>query len=304
MPPNRRRVYIAGCGGMLGHAVYQEFAPDSTIKATDLEATGDWLAHADVRDMAAFDASVRDFKPDLLINLAALTDLEFCEHNPDNAWLTNALGAENAALIAAALDIPVVHISSAGVMNGAQSEYNDFETPAPLGIYARSKYYAERIVQKLAPRHFVLRAGWMMGGGPSVDKKFINKLFKQILAGATELRVVDDKFGTPTYTVPFAHGIRLVTATRWYGLYNQVCEGECSRYEVAIEFIRLLGLEGKIRVLAVTSNSLAEAYFAPRPASERLRNLKLRARGFTHMPHWRDALAQYTQEFKSALERR
>jgi dTDP-4-dehydrorhamnose reductase len=304
MPPNRPRIYIAGCGGMLGHAVYREFAPDSNIKATDIEVTGDWLQHTDVRDTAAFDASVRDFKPDLLINLAALTDLEFCERNADDAWLTNALGAENAALIAADLDIPVVHISSAGIMSGEQTVYHDFETPAPLGIYAQSKYYAERIVQKLAPKHFVLRAGWMMGGGPSVDKKFINKLFKQILSGATELRVVDDKFGTPTYTVPFAHGIRLVSGTHWYGLYNQVCEGECSRYEVATEFVRLLGLEDRIRVLAVSSDSLAEAYFAPRPRSESLCNLKLRARGFTHMPHWRDALAQYAREFKSALELR
>ena len=136
-----------------------------------------------------------------MINLAALTDLEHCELNARDAWLTNALGAENAATIARQLDIPVIQISTAGIVDGAQDLYNDFELPNPLGIYAKSKYYGELVVQRLNPKHFVFRAGWMMGGGPEKDKKFVNKIFKQIVAGSTELKVVGDKLGTPTYTV-------------------------------------------------------------------------------------------------------
>jgi dTDP-4-dehydrorhamnose reductase len=218
--------------------------------------------------------------------------------------LTNALGAENAALIARRLDIPLVQISTAGIVDGAQDVYNDFEQPNPLGIYAKSKYYGEVVVQRLCAKHFVFRAGWMMGGGPEKDKKFVNKIFKQIAAGAKELKVVGDKLGTPTYTKAFARGIRIVAGTDLYGVYNQVCEGDCSRYDVAVEFVRLLGLEGRVKVTEVDSDYFKQEYFAPRPASEKLVNTKLHARGFRHMPHWRDALAEYAEEFKAALPRR
>jgi dTDP-4-dehydrorhamnose reductase len=304
MLPAGKRVYIAGCGGMLGRAVYAEFARDCVVKATDIDLNIHWLEHADVRDLAGFDASVTAFTPDILINLSALTDLEYCERNAENSWLTNALGAENAATIARRLDIPLVQISTAGIVDGAQDVYNDFEQPNPLGIYAKSKYHGEIVVQRLCPKHFVFRAGWMMGGGPAKDKKFVNKIFKQIAAGATELKVVGDKLGTPTYTVSFARGIRIVAGTDLYGVYNQVCEGDCSRYDVAVEFVRLLGLENRVKVTQVDSDYFKQEYFAPRPASEKLVNMKLHARGFRHMPHWREALAEYAEEFKAALPRR
>ena len=199
---------------MLGRAVYAEFARDCKVKATDIDVNESWLEPADVRDYAQFHASVLSFDPDILINLAALTDLEHCELNARDAWLTNALGAENAATIARQLDIPVIQISTAGIVDGAQDLYNDFELPNPLGIYAKSKYYGELVVQRLNPKHFVFRAGWMMGGGPEKDKKFVNKIFKQIVAGSTELKVVGDKLGTPTYTVSFAQGLRIVAGHR------------------------------------------------------------------------------------------
>jgi dTDP-4-dehydrorhamnose reductase len=304
MLPAGTKVYVAGCGGMLGRAVYAEFAHDCQVKATDINVDIGWLEYADVRDFAQFDDSVRSFDPDMLINLAALTDLEHCELNARDAWLTNALGAENAATIARRLDIPIIHIGTAGIVDGAQDIYNDFEQPNPLGIYARSKYCGELAVQRLNPKHFVFRAGWMMGGGPDKDKKFINKIFKQIVAGSTELKVVGDKLGTPTYTVSFARGLRIVGGTDLYGVYNQVCEGDCSRYDVAVEFVRLLGLEDRVKVTEVGSEHFKQEYFAPRPASEKLVNMKLHARGFSHMPHWRDALADYAEEFRAALPRR
>jgi dTDP-4-dehydrorhamnose reductase len=286
---------------MLGRAVYAEFVRDCKVKATDIDVNESWLEFADVRDYAQFRDSVVSFAPDLLVNLAALTDLEYCELNARDAWLTNALGAENAATIARQLDIPIVQISTAGIVDGAQEIYNDFELPNPLGIYAKSKYYGELVVQRLHPKHFVFRAGWMMGGGPDKDKKFVNKIFKQILAGSKELKVVGDKLGTPTYTVSFAQGLRIVASTDLYGVYNQVCEGDCSRHDVAVEFVRLLGLENSVKVTRVESDYFKAEYFAPRPASEKLVNMKLHARGFRHMPHWRDALAEYAREFKAVL---
>lgn len=291
------RVYVAGCGGMLGEAVYRLFSRCTTIKATDIDQNESWLEYADVRDYVSLERSIADFRPDLLINLAALTDLEDCERNPKTAWLTNALGAENLALIGGKHGVPVVYVSTAGIFDGLQEVYNDFDAPNPLSIYAKSKYHGEKFVQRHIQRHYILRAGWMMGGGEKKDKKFINKIFQQIKQGKKELFVVDDKLGTPTYTHSFAAGMLKAVESGLYGLYNQVCGGDCSRYDVAVEFVRLLGLSNEIKVMKVSSDHFKKEYFAPRPASEKLVNMKLDARKLNSMPHWKEALAEYAKEF-------
>jgi len=284
---------------MLGDAVYKRFlATGATVLASDIDLNEPWLEYADVRDFSAIAKQIRDFKPDLIINLAALTDLEYCEQNAENSWLTNGLGAENLGLIATILAVPYVYISTAGIFGGEKDVYNDFDAPSPLAIYAKSKYYGERYVCTSVPKHFVFRAGWMMGGGPKKDKKFINKIYKQITAGATVLNVVDDKLGTPTYTVDFANGILQVVQSEMYGLYNQVCGGFASRHEVATEFVRLLGREDSVGMNIVSSDFFSKDYFAPRPASEQLVNLKLNQRGLNVMRDWKICLAEYAKLFQ------
>jgi dTDP-4-dehydrorhamnose reductase len=137
----------------------------------------------------------------------------------------------------------------------------------------------------------------MMGGGPKKDKKFINKIYKQILAGYKELNVVNDKAGTPTYTLDFAAGILKLLESDMYGVYNQVCEGSATRYEVASEFLHHLGLENHVRLNEVSSEFFQKDYFAPRPASEKLLNTKLTSRGLNVMRDWRECLREYSAEF-------
>lgn len=291
------RVYVAGCGGMLGEAVHRLFSSVATVCATDIDLNAPWLSHADVRDFESVARSVRAFGPDVILNLAALTDLEHCERNAEDAWLTNALGAENVGLLALEAGVPYVYISTAGIFGGEKESYNDFDAPNPLCVYAKSKYAGEQWVVRSVQKHFVARAGWMMGGGPAKDKKFISKIYRQLAAGADVLHVVDDKLGTPTYTHDFARGLLRMLESDLYGLYNQVCEGAGSRHDVACELVRLLGLEGKVRVEKVDSSYFAAEYFAPRPASEKLESLKLRARGLYVMREWKEALAEYVREF-------
>ena len=296
------KVYIAGCGGMLGRAVYEVFNSKCIVKATDIDLNIDWLEYADVRDYNDINKSIAAFSPDIIINLAALTDLEHCEKNQEDSWLTNALGTENIAIIAKRLNIPMVYISTAGIFDGEQDVYNDFDAPNPLGIYAKSKYYGEVFVKTHLEKFFIFRAGWMMGGGPSKDKKFVNKIYKQIKSGSQELFVVEDKLGTPTYTKSFAQGIFNLVETDLYGLYNQVCGGDCSRYDAAVEFVNLLGLTEQVKVTKVSSEYFKNEYFAPRPASEKLVNMKLDARGVNFMPHWKDALSEYAEEYITDLK--
>jgi dTDP-4-dehydrorhamnose reductase len=86
------KVFVIGAGGMLGEAVYNLFSKNTSVKATDIDLNEPWLDHADVRDFITLNKIISEFKPDILINLAALTSLEYCELNPDEAWNTNALG--------------------------------------------------------------------------------------------------------------------------------------------------------------------------------------------------------------------
>lgn len=294
---NETRVYIAGCGGMLGKAVYETFSSVAQVRATDIDINEPWLSYADVRDYSDVSKSIQEFRPHAIINLAALTDMEYCEENWENAWRTNALGAENIGLIANALDVPYTYISTAGIFGGEKELFSDFDTPNPLSYYAKSKFAGELFVREHVQKYYVVRAGWMMGGGPSKDKKFINKIYKQLVNGARELNVVDDKLGTPTYTVDFAHGLLKLLKSDLYGVYNQVCEGSCSRYDVAVEFIRLLGLEKEVKINKVSSEFFKQEYFAPRPPSEKLISMKLKARGLYVMRDWEVCLNEYSKAF-------
>lgn len=291
------KIYIAGCGGMLGAAVYDLLSSVATVCATDIDVNERWLSYADLRDYSSISQSILDFSPDAIINLAAITDMEECERDQTNAWLTNALGAENVALMASRLDVPHIYISTAGIFGGEKEFFNDFDLPNPLSIYAKSKYAGEMFIKQHLEKYYVVRAGWMMGGGPRKDKKFINKIYKQLVAGKTELAVVDDKLGTPTYTVDFAKGLLKLLESDLYGVYNQVCPGSCSRYDVAVRFIQLMGIEKSITVRRVQSDFFYKEYFAPRPASEKLINMKLTARNLMVMRDWETCLVEYASEF-------
>lgn len=292
-----RRIYIAGCGGMLGEAFYRQFSNGYKLRCTDINANESWLFHLDFRDMDAYRKEVKKFNPDYLFHLGAYTDLEYCEQHIEDTYATNTMSVENAVYIANELDIPLLYISTAGIFDGSKLEFDDWDRPNPLGCYARSKYAGERFVVENARRHLVCRAGWMMGGGPRKDKKFIQKLMKQLKAGRKKLYIVNDKLGTPTYTQDFAMNVRQLLERELWGLYNMACEGSTCRLEVARELIRILGKEKEIKIHEVTSSFFQKEYFAERPPSERLINVKLKLRGLNLMRNWKLALREYIENY-------
>jgi len=295
----KKTILITGCGGMLGSAVYKVFSSEySDVIATDIDINEDWLQYLDVRDINICKAFFKKFNPSIVIHLAALTDLEYCEMNQEETWETNALGVENIALMAKKYNATMIYIGTAGIFDGKKEEFTDFDTPNPLSYYGKAKYAGECFVQQFLTKYFIFRAGWMMGGGLKKDKKFIKKIYNQIKKGKEELFVVDDKLGTPTYTVDFAKSMLKVIKTEYYGLYNQVCEGSCSRLDVAKEFVKLLGLSDQIKVTKVSSEYFKKDYFAPRPYSEKLINLKLMSRKINYMRNWKTCLKEYSGVFR------
>lgn len=293
----KQKIYIAGCGGMLGEAFYHQFKDDYEIKCTDKDVNETWLSFLDFRDIDAYRNDVEKFKPDYLFHIGAYTDLEYCEQNIDDTYNTNTLAVENACYIANKLNIPLLYISTAGIFDGAKELYDDWDLPNPLGHYARSKYAGELFVQTNVQKHLICRAGWMMGGGPKKDKKFIQKLMKQIKEGKEELFIVDDKDGTPTYTHDFAKNVKALIQKEYWGLYNMVCSGQTSRFEVSEELLSILNLKDRIKLTPVKSTYFSKTYFAERPACERLTNKKLDIRDLNLMQDWRIALKEYISKY-------
>ncbi len=295
----KKKIFIAGSGGMLGEAFHQEFKDTYELKCTDKDVNVDWLSFLDFRNLDEYKKQVLDFKPDYLFHLGAYTDLEYCEKNAEDTYATNTMSVENAVYLANLLDIPLLYISTAGIFDGAKDLYDDWDTPNPLGVYARSKYMGERFVVENAKRFLVCRAGWMMGAGPSKDKKFIQKLMKQLKEGKKELFIVDDKDGTPTYTYDFANNVKALLEKEYWGLYNMVCGGQTSRLEVAGELLNLLDLSKEVKITVVNSDYFKEIYFAERPPCERLVNRKLELRNLNLMQDWKIALKQYLDKHYS-----
>jgi len=292
-----KKIYIAGCGGMLGEAFYTQFNGTYTLKCTDIDVNEQWLEYCDMRDYESYRRDVMAFKPDYMFHLGAYTDLEFCELNPEDTYLTNTIAVENAVSISNELGIPLLYISTAGIFDGKKEVYDDWDIPNPLGHYARSKYAGEIFVKEHSHRYLICRAGWMMGGGPRKDKKFIQKIMYQIKEGRKELFIVNDKLGTPTYTHDFAKNVLALLNSHHWGLYNMVCGGVTSRLEVAKEMLAILHLDNIVTIHEVSSSHFADEYFADRPPSERLINRRLNLHKMNIMRDWKITLKEYLQTY-------
>ena len=278
---------------MLGDAFYRQFNNNYELKCTDIDVNENWLSYLDIRSFTDYRDDVIKFHPQYLFHLGAITDLEYCELHPKETYETNTQSVEHGVKIANELNIPILFISTAGIFNGKKNIYDENDTPDPMGHYAKSKYLGELFVQENARKYLICRAGWMMGGGPKKDKKFVQKIINQLNLGSNELFIVNDKLGTPTYTHDFARNVKLLIEKGKTGLYNMVCNGKTSRMEVACELITLLKLNGSVKINEVSSDYFQKEYFAPRPASERLINARLNEDGLDVMRDWRISLSEY-----------
>jgi len=289
----KKKIYIAGCGGMLGEAVHDVFSSKYELKCSDINVNETWLSKLDFRNSEEYFKDVNNFKSDYLFHIGAYTDLEYCEANQDDTYNTNTKSVENAVGISNKLNIPIIYISTAGIFDGSKNTFDESDLPNPTSCYAISKYQGELFVQKNSNKHLICRAGWMMGGGPKKDKKFIQKVIKQIKEGKKELFIVNDKTGTPTYTYDFANNLKLLLENNIWGLFNMVCSGTVSRFDVVKELLSILNLEREIKINEVDSDYWKKEYFVSRPDSECLINKKLDKLKMNIMRDWKICLKEY-----------
>jgi dTDP-4-dehydrorhamnose reductase len=278
-------ILVTGANGMVGSYVKEIFAGEELV-LTD-------LPEMDVTDRDKVFALVAKYGPKTVLHLAAETDVDKCEKETDHAYRTNTMGTHNIALACQKYGAAMVYISTGGVFNGRAGQiHTEFDAPDPVNVYSRAKHQGELIVRELLDKYFIFRAGWMIGGGPEKDKKFVGKII-ELCRQRSELEVVDDKFGSPTFARDFLLGIKKVISTGHFGLYHLVNAGICNRYEIAFEIVKVLGSHTKI--IPVGSDRFPLP--APRAASEAMRNYKLDLLGINPMPGWREALAAYIKEW-------
>ena len=122
-----KKIYIAGCGGMLGEAFNDVFSKSYDLKCSDIDINENWLTFLNFNDSKSYNIDVKNFSPDALIHLGALTDLEYCEKNIDLTYDTNTTSVKTAVKISNDLSIPLIFISTAGIFGGDKDYYNDSE---------------------------------------------------------------------------------------------------------------------------------------------------------------------------------
>jgi dTDP-4-dehydrorhamnose reductase len=217
-------------------------------------------------------------KPQLVFHCAAMTDLEYCEKHPKEAYSVNVEGTRTITDWCIKHYIPLIYISTAGIFDGKKEWYTEEDTPNPITVYGQTKYEAEKYV-KHYEKSYIFRASWLIGGGPTVDKKIISRLMQQIKNGSERIKAVNDIYGTLTYTEDLVTTITAVLHEEAYGLYHVASsDRRVSRYDIAKQIVTLLDLP--IVVEGVPSVYFEKQFFVRRPKSEsllceRLKNLQL-----------------------------
>jgi dTDP-4-dehydrorhamnose reductase len=279
------KILVTGAGGMLG----SDFCP--VLEESGHEVVAYTHEQLDVQRLDEVRRLISTARPDCVIHTAAFTNVDESERNPEAAYGANTLGAWNVALACAQSEAVMVYVSSCGIFDGQKAEpYTEFDPPAPLTHYHRSKYLGEQLVAAHCPRQFTVRPGWLFGGSIQHRRNFVEARRREALA-KPEIVSAKDKFGSPTYTVDFARQVIELIGTEAYGTYHVAGVGSASRYEYVREIIKQLGSPSEVR--AVGSDFFPRS--APVPESEALDNACLRLRGILRMRPWEEAIEDYVK---------
>jgi len=279
------RALVTGGAGMLGSDVLDVLAARGHEAVGYARADLDITRHADVEEVIA------DLRPDVVFNCAAYTNVDGAEEEEDAAMAVNDAGAALVASVAASYGAAVVYPSSDYVFSGEKRQpYVESDVTGPLSAYGRSKQAGETSVAVANPRHYIVRTSWLFGvNGPNFVETMLRLADEQ-----SEVVVVTDQVGAPTYTRHLAQGLVLLAESQEYGIHHIAASGSCSWYEFAQEIFDQAAVE--CRVMAGTTEMLARP--APRPAysvlgSERPDPIVL--------PHWRTGLSEYLAQRRAKV---
>ncbi len=275
------RIVITGSKGMLGYDLVERLKTRYVIIGFDLD------------DFDIVDGDVIDYiskqKPDFLFHLAAYTNVDKAEEERERVHNVNVNGVRNIAMACKAMDIPMVFISTDYIFDGTkETPYTEDDYPKPINYYGETKSEGEKLITKLLKKLFIVRTSWLFGKN---GKNFV-KTITSIPMKKESIEVVDDQYGSPTYTRDLAVSLELFLQSEQYGIYHITNRGSCSWFDFAKMIVLLSGK--KTTVIPIKSDVLMRP--ARRPQNSVLDNLLFEKRFKYRMPTWDDALRRYLIE--------
>ncbi|WP_026497676.1 dTDP-4-dehydrorhamnose reductase [Butyrivibrio sp. WCD2001] len=288
-----RKVLVTGCNGQLGRAIRQVYDKEVEFILTDV-VEGEEITSLNIMELEEVISFAMEKKPDVIINCAAATNVDGCEKDWDFAYKLNALGPRNLAIAASMVDAKLVHISTDYVFPGnASKPITEFDIPAPISAYGKTKYEGEKFVQQFASKWFIVRTAWLYGDGKNFVKTMIN-----LSQNHDELSVVCDQFGSPTSALELARMIHHIEPTSNYGIFHGTCEGDTNWADFTEEIFRLKGIDVKVNHVTSEEYKAMNPNSADRPHYSILDNYMLRLTTDYTMANWHDALKEYLSTFK------
>lgn len=277
------KVLVTGVKGQLGYDVMAELAK------RNIEAIGVDIDEMDITDKISVEKVIGEAAPDVVVHCAAYTAVDAAEDNEALCRRVNADGTRNIAEVCKKLDCKMVYISTDYVFDGQGTRpWEPDDERHPLNVYGQTKYEGELAVQENLSKYFIVRIAWVFGKN---GKNFVKTMLK-LAETHDKLTVVNDQFGSPTYTYDLARLLVDMIQTDKYGIYHATNEGICTWYEFACEIFRQAGI--KIEVTPVPASEYPAK--AKRPENSRLDKSKLTENGFERLPSWQDALRRYIKE--------
>ena len=276
------KVLVTGASGQLGYVVCLE------LERRAIPFCAPTSQEMDITDREAVLRCMEDTRPDAVIHCAAYTKVDLAEDEPEKCWAVNADGTRNIAEACRKLGSSMLYISTDYVFPGDGDRFYEPTDPVgPTNVYGRSKLAGELAVQSLLDKYFIVRISWVFGKN---GNNFVKTMLR-LAETRTELNVVCDQIGSPTYTADLAPLLCDMIQTDQYGIYHATNEGVCSWAEFAQEVFRFSGKDVAVHLIS----SSAYPAKAKRPLNSRLSKQCLQNSGFCRLPSWQNALKHYLE---------